>query len=94
MLQAIERKDMRKQIFANLMKKYIYTISLPTIAEGEERPLQNTSTSRKAKVFRSTVHCTKNLIYVFPDMKLRNLVPRIGLPIWLQQYRQTDHGNI
>jgi hypothetical protein len=49
-------------------------------------------------------HCTKNPIYVFPEMKLRGLVPnsyvhvsvrpRIGLPIWLQQNRQTDPGNI
>ncbi len=44
------------------------------------------------------VHCTENPIYVFPEMKLRGLVPnfyirvsvsnlyilRIGLPIWLQ----------
>jgi hypothetical protein len=45
------------------------------------------------------MHCTENPIYVFPDMKLRSLVPtsyisvsvsglnitRIGLPIWLQR---------
>jgi hypothetical protein len=48
---------------------------------------------------------TKNPIYVFPDMKLRGLVPSsyihvpasdlyIGMPIWLQQNSQTDHGNI
>jgi hypothetical protein len=51
-----------------------------------------------------TVHCTENQIYVFPEMKLRGIVPdsyihvsvsdRIGLPIWLQQNRQTDPGNI
>jgi hypothetical protein len=53
-------------------------------------------------------HCTENLIYVFPETKLHGLVPnsyihvsvsdlyipRIGLPIWLQQNRQTDPGNI
>jgi hypothetical protein len=53
-------------------------------------------------------HCTENLIYVFPEMKLRSLVPnsyihvsvsdfyipRIGPHIWLQQKRQTDPGNI
>ncbi len=53
-------------------------------------------------------HCNENPIYVFPEMKLRGLVPnsyihvsvsdvhipRIGLPICLQQNRQTDPGNI
>jgi hypothetical protein len=53
-------------------------------------------------------HCTENPTYVFREMKLRGLVPssyihvlvsylyisRIGLPIWLQQNRQTDPGNI
>jgi hypothetical protein len=46
--------------------------------------------------------------YVFPEMKLRSLIPnsyihacvsdlyilRIGLPILLQQNKQTDHGKI
>ncbi len=50
----------------------------------------------------------QNLIYVFPEMNLRGRVPnpcihvsvgdvyipRIGLPIWLQQNRQTDPRNI
>jgi hypothetical protein len=45
------------------------------------------------------MYCAENPIYVFPEMKLRGLVPnshihvsvsnlyipRIGLPIWLQQ---------
>jgi hypothetical protein len=53
-------------------------------------------------------YCTKNSIYVFPEMKLCGLVPnsyilvsvsdlyipRIGLPIWLHQNRLTDPGNI
>jgi hypothetical protein len=53
-------------------------------------------------------HCTKSPVYVFPELKLRDLVPnsyihvsvsdlhvlRIGLPIWLHQNRQTDPGNI
>ena len=53
-------------------------------------------------------HRTERLIYVVPEMKLRGLVPnyyihvsvrdlnipRIGLPIWLQQNRQTYPGNI
>jgi hypothetical protein len=54
------------------------------------------------------VNCTENPIYVFPEMKLRGLVPssfihvsvsdlyipRIDLPIWLQHNRQADPGNI
>ncbi len=50
------------------------------------------------------MHCTENPINVFPEMELHVLVPnscihvyasdlyipRIGLPIWLQQNRQTD----
>ncbi len=53
-------------------------------------------------------HCTKNPIYVFPEMKLHGLVPnssihvsvtdfytpRICLPIWLQQNSRTDPGKI
>jgi hypothetical protein len=51
-------------------------------------------------------HCTKNPIYLFPKVKLHGpnsyihvsasdlYVPRIGLPMWLQQKRQTDPGNI
>ncbi len=54
------------------------------------------------------VHCTENPIYEFPEMKLSGLVPksyihvsvshlyipRIELPIWQQQNKQTDPGNI
>ncbi len=54
------------------------------------------------------LHWSENPIYVFPEMKLGGLVPnsyilvsvsdlhipRIGLPIWLQQNRQTNPGNI
>jgi hypothetical protein len=54
------------------------------------------------------IHCTENPIYVFPDMKLRGLIPnsyihvsvsdlyihRIGLPILLQENMWTDPGNI
>ncbi len=53
-------------------------------------------------------HCTENPIYLIPAIKLRGLIPntyihvsviniyipRNGLPIWLQQNRQTDPGNI
>jgi hypothetical protein len=48
-------------------------------------------------------HVTKNPIYVFPEIKLRGFIPNsynhvyvsnlyipmVGLPIWLQQNRQT-----
>jgi hypothetical protein len=53
-------------------------------------------------------HCKENPIYVFPEKKLRGLSPNfhihvsesnlysptIGPPIFLQQNRQTDRGNI
>jgi hypothetical protein len=53
---------------------------------------------------RQRSHCIENPVYVLPEMKLRGLVPnsyihvsvsglfipRIGLPIWLQQNRQTN----
>jgi hypothetical protein len=53
-------------------------------------------------------HCTENPIYVLPEMRLLVVVPnfyihvsecdlyipRISLPIWLQQNRQTDPRNI
>jgi hypothetical protein len=55
-----------------------------------------------------SLHCAENPIYVFFEMKLRGLVPnsyihesvcdlyipRIGLPIWLQPFRQTDPKNL
>ncbi len=54
------------------------------------------------------LHCTENPFYVFPEMKLRGLdhnsyihvsvsdlyIPWISLPIWQQQNRQTNPGNI
>ncbi len=54
------------------------------------------------------LHCKEDPIYVFPEMKLRGLVPifhihvsvsnlyipRIDPPILLQQYRQTNPENI
>jgi hypothetical protein len=57
---------------------------------------------------KAVPYCTENMIYVFPEMKLSGLVPnsyihvsmrnlytpRIGLPIWLQQNRQIDPGDI
>jgi len=53
-------------------------------------------------------HGTKNPVYVFRETKLRGFIPNsynhvsvsnlyipwVGLPIWLQQNRQTDRGNI
>ncbi len=54
------------------------------------------------------LHRTENPSYVFLEMKLRGFIPnsyihvslsdlyipRIGLPIWLQQNRQTDPRKI
>jgi hypothetical protein len=54
------------------------------------------------------LHCIENPIYVFPEMKLHGLVPnsyihvsvsdlyipRTSMPMWLQQIRQADPGNI
>jgi hypothetical protein len=54
------------------------------------------------------LHCTVNLFYEFPEMKLHRFIPnsnihvsvkdlyfpRIGLPIRLQKNRQSDPGNI
>jgi hypothetical protein len=54
------------------------------------------------------LHCTEDPIYIFPEMKLRGLVPnscihvsgsdlyipRTSLPFWLQQNRQTGPGKI
>ncbi len=56
----------------------------------------------------TNVHCIKNTIYAFPEMKLRGLVPnsyiqksvsdlhipKIDLLIWLKQARQTNPGII
>jgi hypothetical protein len=53
-------------------------------------------------------HCTENAKQIFPEIKLRGLVPnsyihvsvsdlyipKIGLPILLQQKRSTDRGNV
>jgi hypothetical protein len=66
------------------------------------------SSSRAASGDTRSLHCKENPIHVFPEMKLRGLIPnlyilvslsdlfipKIGLPIWLQQNRQTDHWNI
>ncbi len=54
------------------------------------------------------MHCTENPIYVFLEMKLCSpvpnfyiqvsvsdlYIPRIDMPNWLQQNRQTNPGNI
>jgi hypothetical protein len=56
----------------------------------------------------STTHCTENPMCVFPELKLRGLIPNsnihismgdlyipiVGLLILLQPNRQTDPGNI
>ncbi len=54
---------------------------------------------------RALSHSTENPIYVFPEMNLQGLIPNsyihvsvsnlhIPRPIWLQQNRQPDPGNI
>jgi hypothetical protein len=66
------------------------------------------SAQKLSRFLSNCINCAENTMYVFPEMKLRGLVPnsyihvsvsdlyipRIGVPIWLQQYRQTDLGNI
>jgi hypothetical protein len=56
----------------------------------------------------SYAHCKENPIYVLPEKKLSGFspnfhihvtvgvlyIPRIGSPVFLQQNRQTDRGNI
>ena len=56
----------------------------------------------------STLHCKENPIYVIQEKKLLGLspnfhihvsvsdlyIPMISLPLFLQQNRQTDHGNL
>ncbi len=60
------------------------------------------------KMLQKIIHCFENPIYVFPEMKLCDLIPksyshvtvsdlcipRIGGPILLQENRQTDPGNL
>jgi hypothetical protein len=60
------------------------------------------------KRLSGTVHRKENQIYVLPEKKLRGVspnfyvhvsvnvlyIPMIGPPIFLQQNRQTDRGNI
>jgi hypothetical protein len=67
-------------------------------------PLQSPNSERDS--IMCAMHCTENMIYVFPEMKLHGLVsvsyihvfvsdfsiPRIDLPNWLQQNRHP--GNI
>jgi hypothetical protein len=38
------------------------------------------------------MQCTENPSYVFPEMKLRVVVPNSYMPIWLQQTGQTYPG--
>ncbi len=68
--------------------------------------LKKISQSKRTFPSRETGEQFHLPIYVFPEMKLRGLVPNfhihvsindlcmIGPPILLQQIRQTDHGNI
>jgi hypothetical protein len=67
----------------------------------EDNDISAGATLAQINYCTTTVHCTENPIYVFPEMKLRSLVPnyyihvsvrdlyipRIGLPICLQKNR-------
>ncbi len=80
----------------------------PTLYQKFDLCIPRNETVRSRIRVRRLPHCTENPIYVFPDMKLRSLVPnsynnvsvsdlfipRIGLPHWLQKNKQTDSGNI
>jgi hypothetical protein len=82
------------------VKEILYTV-LKHLCVGE--PIKISS-----KIFLYILHCTENPSYVLQEMKLRGLIPnsyihvsvsnlyipRIGLPIWPHQNRQTDPGNI
>ncbi len=72
----------------------------------EEKSQRERRGERREERGGLALHCTKNPIYVFPEMKPRGLVPisyiitsvsdlyipRIGLPIRLQQNRQANPG--
>ncbi len=71
------------------------------------RKLEQVQVERSKHLF-AFVHCTENIIYVFPEKELCDLshssyihvsvsdlyIPRISPHIWLQQNRQTDPENI
>ncbi len=66
---------------------------------SKKKKLIEASEEKGKRMQDHEVHCTKNPIYIFPETKLRGLVPnsyinvsvsvlyipRIGLPIWLQK---------
>jgi hypothetical protein len=47
-------------------------------------------TRRSSSTFVRYIHCTKNTIYVFPDMNMQGLLPNS----YIQKNRQTDPENI
>ncbi len=81
---------------------------------GQNKSIGIFSASIRFKIWMgrhgACIFCThsENPIFVYPEMKLRSLVPnsyiqvlvsdlyipRTGLPIWQQQSIQTDPGNI
>ncbi len=81
-----------------------YHWSLYTVLESWPLP----STPQACMMWDLVIKHCENPIYVFQETKLRGLVPnsyihvpvsdlnipRISLPIWLQQNRQTNPGNI
>jgi hypothetical protein len=75
-------------------------------SEPQQSVLSRISRHR-IKMLKNT-HCKEDPIYVFPEIKLRGLshnlhihvyvsdlyVPLIGPPVFMQQNRHTDRGNI
>jgi hypothetical protein len=73
-----------------------------------DREIEADGRQVRASITLTGAHCKEDSNYVFPEIKLRDLVPsvhiqkyvndlyisRIGPPILLQPNRQTDLGNI
>jgi hypothetical protein len=85
-------------MYCNRKKIPLYREKRKGYEQKEEAHLKPVEEKGK-RMQNHEVHCTKNPIYVFPETKLRGLVPnsyinvsvsvlyipRIGLPIWLQK---------
>jgi hypothetical protein len=70
--------------------------------------IASTNTTSRLLLFSDSLHCKENPIYVLPEKKLRVLslnfhihvsasdlyIPTSRPPIFLQQNRQTDRGDI
>jgi hypothetical protein len=66
-----------------------------------------TQCGRRGQSQDTSLHCTENPIYLFPEMQLSGLIPNSYIhvyicerliysqaAIWLQENRQSDPGNI